>query len=84
MPLIRYHDFSVTQHENGRLEVNDPPPIGAHSAFTLGLLAEADRGIGVDPEGRLVVLGMVFRLVGLDPGGNQFGPPQMLVGERVA
>jgi len=89
VPLATYWDFSVKAHYDAagqveRLEVVDPPPVGACSAFSLDLLAEADRGIGVDEEGRLVVLGMVFRLVGLDAGGNQHGPPRLLVGERVA
>ena len=82
--MTTYHDFSVTTHDDGRLTVNDPPPIGALSAFSLELLAEMVRGVGVDDAGRLVVVGLVFRPVRFDPGGFQFGPPQLLVCERVA
>jgi hypothetical protein len=90
MPLrYRSHDFTIKEHYDAdrqvtRLEVIDPPPIGAYTAFSLELLATAERGISVDAEGRLVVVGMTFRLVGLDPGVLLSGPPQLLVGERVA
>jgi hypothetical protein len=84
--VSRYHDFSVTEHADGRLEVNDPPPVGTLSPFACELFAStaAERGVGVDDEGRLVVLGLVFRPVRFDSGGIQFGQPQTIVCERVA
>lgn len=80
------HDFTITEHADGRLEVNDPPPVGALSAFACALLADtvAERGVGVDDEGRLVILGLVFEPVRFDSGGIQFGQPHTIVCRRVA
>jgi hypothetical protein len=80
------HILHMAQHADGRLTVNDPPPVGALSAFACELLANitADRGVGVDDEGRLVMLGLVFEPVRFDAGGIQFGQPHTIVCRRVA
>jgi hypothetical protein len=80
------HDFSIKTHNDGSLEVQDAPPIGALSMFSTELLAsiEVGRGVGVDDNGLLVILGLVFKPVRFDSGNIQFGQPQWLVCERVA
>jgi hypothetical protein len=84
--MAEFHDFSIKEHADGRLEVVDPPPVGALSAFACELLANitADRGFGVDDEGRLVVLGLVFEPVRFDSDLIQFGQPHTIVCRRVA
>jgi hypothetical protein len=84
--MVALHDFSIKEHADGRVEVVDPPPVGSLSAFSCALLAdvEAERGIGVDDEGRLVLLGLVFEPVRFDSGGIQFGQPHTIVCRRVA
>jgi hypothetical protein len=81
-----YHDFTILDHGDGLLTVPDPPPVGALSAFACELLANttAERGVGVDDDGRLVVLGLIFEPVRFDAGGIQFGPPHTIVCKRVA
>lgn len=81
-----FHDFGVKEHADGRLEAIDPPPVGALTAFSCALLADAafGRGVGVDDAGRLVVLGLVFEPVRFDSGGIAFGQPHTIVCRRVA
>lgn len=80
---MAYCSFSIKQDDNG-LVVAHVPPIGGLIAISLGLLDEADRGMSVDEEGRLVVVGLVFRPVRFDRANRDFGPPQLLICERVA
>ena len=75
-----YHDFSIKEYEDGRLEVVDPPALGAQSAFSLELLATFDRGVSVDHEGRLIVVGLAFKPIKFD--GFQ-GRLDLLICERV-
>jgi len=84
--MAELHDFTVLDHGDGLLTVPDPPPVGALSAFACELLAniEAERGVGVDDEGRLVVLGLVFEPVRFDSDGIAFGQPHTIVCKRVA
>lgn len=76
-------DFVVRQ-VGDQLEAVDPPMVGQHSMFSLELLSEVGRGIGVGQEsGCLIVLGMTFEPVGFDSGGNQHGPPRAIICRRV-
>jgi hypothetical protein len=76
-------DFIIRQ-VGDRLEAVDPPMVGDHSMFSLELLSEANRGIGVgEATGCLIVLGMTFEPVGFDSGGNEFGPPLSIICRRV-
>src|SRR6266545_595216 len=56
--------------------------LDAHRGTVFDRLADA-LGVVCDDAGHLVVLGLVFRPVRFDPGGIQYGPPQLLVCERV-
>lgn len=94
-----YHDFSLTERRSGQPEIHDAPPVGALSAFSLELLAQMSRWVGVDDSGRLVLyvserpaadrrrlipVALTFEPVRFDPGNVLGGPPQMLVCRRVA
>jgi hypothetical protein len=85
-PMTDLVDFAIREHADGRLEVLDPPPVGALTPLSCALLADtmAERGIGVDDAGRLVILGLVFAPVRFDSGGIAFGQPHAIVCRRVA
>ena len=83
MASFTFYDFIVHQTPDGPV-VNDPPPIGAVSAFSLELLANLapDSGAVVDGGGRLRMLGLVFEAVQFaDLGGVE---SLFLVCRRVA
>jgi len=83
-------DLTIRRHDDGRIEVLDPPPVGTETTFSLGLLAMATNdggtgeGIGLDADGNLVVAGQVtYRPVRFIHAGGDLGPLD-LVCERVA
>lgn len=80
-----FQDFIIEEHADGRLEAIDPPPVGALTPFSCALLADtvAERGVGVDDAGRLVVLGLVFEPVRFTSGLIAFGPPHTIVCRRI-
>ncbi len=95
-----YHDFSITRHQNGRLEIHDVPPVGAVCAFSLELLANMEVGASVDSDGHLTLrferrsavgsgrpfmpIKLVLEPVRFDPDNVMFGPLRMLACRRIA